>query len=151
MADVLGVLNVSLTQIEPGHMVFDPALEADFVLVYGLLYHLEDPVRLLRLASQLTRKHILIETEVAGRIEDGHFRNQRDMDGMFSLSPDYSDHTVGGSANLALVPSVNALTLIMRTLGFADIKILAFESDDYEPFRGKSRVMVYGAKSPPNT
>jgi tRNA (mo5U34)-methyltransferase len=150
MADVLGILNVTLTQIDLRHLVFDPALEADFVLVYGLLYHLEDPVRLLRLASQLTRKHILIETEVAGRIEDGHFRNQRDVDGMFSLSPDYPDQTVGGSVNLALVPSVHALTLIMRTLGFVDIKILEFDSDDYEQFRHKSRVMVYGAKNAHN-
>jgi cephalosporin hydroxylase len=151
MADVLDLHNVTFTQIDLRQLVFNPALIADFVLIYGLLYHLEDPVHLLRLASQLARRHLLIETQVfpydlTGRIEDGYFENQRNVEGVFSLSPDFPHHSVGGSTNLALVPSVNALISIMRTLDFVDVKVLEFDRDDYEQFRRGSRVIVYGEK-----
>jgi tRNA (mo5U34)-methyltransferase len=150
--DILDVPNVSLTQIDLGNLAFNPSLQADFVLLYGLLYHLENPIRLLRLASQMTRKHILIETQVfpydlMGRIEDGFFEHQRDVNGVLSLSPDYPDQGVGGSTSLALVPSVNALTSILWTLGFEKIEFLEFQKGDYEQFRRGARVIVYGQKS----
>ena len=151
MADVLDVSNVTFTQIDFSDMVFEPSLVADFVLVYGLLYHVEDPIRLLRLASQLTRQHILIETQVfpydmTGRIEDGHFQNLRNVEGVFSLSPDYPQASVGGTTNLALIPSVNSLMCILRSLGFTYVEALEFDADDYEQFFRGSRIIIYGDK-----
>lgn len=124
---------------------------ADFVLVYGLLYHLEDPIHTLRLAAALARKHILIETQVfpydiTGPLEDGHYTRQRPVQGVFSLSADYAAHREGGSTDLALVPSLNALLFLMKTFGFTEIEVLKPDPDDYEQFTRGARVVVYGAK-----
>jgi tRNA (mo5U34)-methyltransferase len=111
ITDVLGVRNVEYIRADLQKMEFDQSLVADFVLVYGLIYHLENPIHAIRLASQLCRKHILVETQVfpyniSGMLEDGNYTNLRRVEGVFSLSPDYSHGREGGSTDIALVPSL---------------------------------------------
>lgn len=152
ITSLLGISNIEYQQCNLLDMKPDQALLADFVLLYGLLYHLEEPIRVLRLAAQLTRQHILVETQVfpfdiSGRIEDGHYQWLRPVNGVFSLSPDYGQKREGGNSDLAIVPSVNALLFLLKHLGFNRTHILDANSDDYEQFRRGSRVIVYGAKS----
>jgi tRNA (mo5U34)-methyltransferase len=147
----LGIHNVEYTEADLQYLSYSEDLRAEFVLVYGLLYHLENPIQILRLASRLSRRHILIETQVfpfdlSGKIEDGHYLWQRELRGVFGLAPDYSHGREGGSTDLALVPSLNALLFLLRTFGFADIRVIAPDQDDYEQFRRGSRVIVYGEK-----
>ena len=151
MMRALGVSNTEFKRADLQTMtgLEDPG--ADFVLVYGLLYHLEDPIHTIRLASKLARKHILIETQVfpydvSGKIEDGNFHNQRDVQGVFSLSVDYAANREGGSTDLALVPSLNALMFLLRTFGFAQVMVVPPDPGDYEQFSRGARVIVYGAK-----
>ena len=68
------------------------------------------------------------------------------MQGVFSLSADYSTAREGGSTDLALVPSLNALLFLLRTFGFETLHVLESAPDDYEQFRRGSRVVVYGSK-----
>ena len=128
ISDVLGVRNVEYVEADLQHMEFDPSLSADFVLVFGLMYHLEDPIHVLRLASQLCHRHILIETQVfpydvSGRLEDGSFYNQRPIEGVFGLAPDAPAARLGGSTEWALVPSLNALLSLLRAFGFKQIEV----------------------------
>jgi tRNA (mo5U34)-methyltransferase len=125
--------------------------KADFILCYGLLYHLENPIQLLRLASQLTTKHILIETQVfpfdiSGNIEDGHFKWQRPVNGVFALSPDYGNRREGGNTEYAVIPSLNTILSLLKDFGFNFLKIIEFNDDDYEQFNRGSRVIIYGEK-----
>ena len=148
---LLSAHNVTYESADLQSMKFEEKYAADFVLVYGLLYHLENPIYTLRLASELSRKHILIETQVfpydvSGRIEDGHYEWQREVHGVFSLSVDYAARREGGSTDIALVPSLNALIFLLRTFGFDTVEILKPDADDYEQFRRGSRVVVYGRK-----
>ena len=148
---LLGITNVEYRHANILEMKAGDEMQADFVLVFGLLYHLEEPIRVLRLASQLTRRHILIETQVfpydiSGRIEDGSYGWQRSVAGVFSLSVDYGDRREGGSSDLAIVPSLNALIFLLRHFGFNVVQVLDFGADDYEQFRRGSRVIVYAAK-----
>lgn len=150
----LGIENTSYVEVDLQRMRYDQSLCADFVLVYGLIYHLENPIHVLRLAAELSRRHLLVETQVfpydvSGRIEDGHYQWQRAVEGVFSLSADYSTHRDGGSTDLALIPSLNALMFLLRTFGFEQLQVLAPDQDDYEQFCRGSRVVVYGSKSPP--
>ena len=147
----LGINNVIYCEADLQRMTHDDQLCADLVLVYGLIYHLENPIHTLRLAAGLSRKHILIETQVfpydvSGRLEDGHYQWQRAVEGVFSLSSDYSQAREGGSTDLALVPSLNALLFLLRTFGFQDLHVLEPDPGDYEQFRRGSRVVVYGSK-----
>jgi tRNA (mo5U34)-methyltransferase len=151
MTDLLGVTNLSFRQADLQRMEYDPTLQADFVLIYGLIYHLENPIHVLRLASALARRHVLIETQVfpydlSGRIENGHFMSQREAHGVFSLSADASETREGGSTDLALVPSLNALLFILRRLGFPEIEVIRPDTDDYEQFRRGSRVIIYAGR-----
>lgn len=147
----LNINNVEFRQTDLQKTGFDAGLSADFVVCYGLLYHLENPIHTIRLASQLARKHILIETqvyphEVSGLLEDGHYLWQRPIEGVFALTADYSQAREGGSTDIALVPSLNALVSLLRTFGFKEIHVLPRQQGDYEQFARGSRVIVYGSK-----
>lgn len=151
ITDVLNVGDVEYRWADLQAMPYDPAQTADFVLLYGLIYHLENPVHTLRLASQMTRRHILIETQVfpydiSGLIEDGFFTNQRRLEGVFGVAPDYSWGREGGSTDIALIPSLNALLFLMRGFGFTKIEVLPRDPADYEQFARGTRVVVYGQK-----
>lgn len=151
ITDVLGFGNVEYVHADLQKATFDPASQADFVLVFGLIYHLENPIHALRLASQLCRRHILVETQIlpyalSGSVEDGSYDNLRPVNGVFALCPDYPAGREGGSTALALVPSLNALVFLLRDFGFSEIEVLSPEPDDYEQFRRGSRVIIYGRK-----
>jgi tRNA (mo5U34)-methyltransferase len=151
ITEALGVGNVRFVEADLQQMPFDSALCADFVLVYGLIYHMEDPIHVLRLAAQLCRQHILVETQifpydVSGRVEDGFYNNLRPVNGVFGLVPDYPQGREGGSTDLALVPSLNALLFLLRCFGFAETEVIPAQLDDYEQFCRGSRVIVYGRK-----
>jgi tRNA (mo5U34)-methyltransferase len=152
ITELLGVRNIEYSQVDLQTASFDETMVVDFVLLYGLIYHLENPVHTIRLASRMSRKHILIETQVfpydvSGRLEDGHYANMRRIEGVFGLTPDYSSHREGGSTDIALVPSLNALLFLLRTFGFTETVVLPSGPDDYEQFRRGSRVVVYGQKA----
>lgn len=143
-----GYRQMNLLQVAPAE---EPSLAADFVLLYGLLYHLEDPLRLLRLACRLARRHILLETQVlpydlSGRVEDGSYQWQRDIHGSFGLVEDYSERREGGSAEFALVPSVNALRYLLQRLGCKEVRVLPARATDHEQFRRGARVIIHGIK-----
>ena len=151
MTELFGVANIEYVEADLGKLSFDPALRADFVLVYGLIYHLEDPIGLLRLASRLCRTHILVETQVfpydiSGMVENGAYDSQRPVAGVFALTADNPASPEGGTTELALVPSLNALLSLLRGFGFAEIEVLPPAPGDYEQFRRGSRVIVYGRK-----
>ena len=123
----------------------------DFVLVFGLLYHLENPVHALRVACSHSRRHIMIDSqifpyEITGRIEDSAYMHQRPVHGVMALTPDYSAHREGGSTDWALVPSLGALTHLLRDFGFGQIEVLAPLPDDYEQFRRGNRVMIHAQR-----
>jgi tRNA (mo5U34)-methyltransferase len=124
---------------------------ADFVLCYGLLYHVENPIQVLRKLSALTRKAIGIEThvlpfQISGPLEDGHYLWQRELTGMFGLCRDYSHSKEGGLTDVALVPSRDALVFLLKEFGFNTINFYQPVPDDYEQFVRRSRVIVFAEK-----
>lgn len=150
---LLGLPNVRFRQMDL--LKVDAAEEAglisDFVLLYGLLYHVEDPLRLLRLACHMARRHILLETQVLpydliGRVEDGSYLWQRDVLGCFGLVEDYRERREGGSAEFALVPSLNALLYLLRRFGCTEVRVLPSRATDHEQFRRGARVIIHGIK-----
>lgn len=124
---------------------------ADFVLCFGLLYHVENPVQIIRKLADLTKKAVCIETQIfphdfTGSIEDGSYLWQRELQGMFGLCVDYSGRPEGGLTDLALVPSRYALGFLLKQFGFKKIDFYEPESDDYEQFTRNQRVIVFAEK-----
>jgi tRNA (mo5U34)-methyltransferase len=152
IAQALGVSNVEYIKADLQKLKLEPSMMADFVLVYGLIYHLENPIHAIRLASQMCRKHILIETQVlgydiSGMVEDGHYMGLRKVEGIFGLVADYSQRREGGSTDFALVPSLNSVLYLLKIFGFTEISVLPSSPNDYEQFYRQRRVIVYGCKS----
>jgi hypothetical protein len=152
IAATLGVENITFRLGDLQTMPLDVGIPAaHFVLVYGLLYHLENPIHVLRLAARLCTNHILVETQVttfdvSGKIEDGYYLWQRDIGGTFVLAADYCNSREGGSTDFALIPSLSALIFLLKGLGFCHVEVLLPDRGDYEQFMRQSRVLVYGRK-----
>ena len=138
---MIGVKNIEYVAADLQTMAFDPAQTADFVLLYGLIYHLEDPVHTIRLASQMARKHILIETQVfpydiSGQLEDGHYKHMRPI--AWSVRPDFGSCLANARAARPTSPScliLNALLFLLHNFGFSEVFVLPSADDDYEQFR----------------
>lgn len=131
--------------------LWDEKNHADFVLCFGLLYHVENPVRIIRKLASLSKKFLCIETqvlpyEVNGPIEDGSYVWQRDLNGLFGLCVDYSYRPEGGLTDLALVPSRQALDFLLKQFGFRNVTFYKPQHDDYEQFVRNHRVIVLAEK-----
>ncbi|SDW09996.1 Ubiquinone/menaquinone biosynthesis C-methylase UbiE [Nitrosomonas eutropha] len=125
--------------------------DADFVLCYGLLYHVENPIEVLRKISALARRAVCIETQVlpfslSCPIEDGSYQWQRDIHGLFGLCVDYSQSPEGGITDLALIPSKNGLEFLLRQFGFNSVSYYDPELVDYEQFVRGHRIIVFAEK-----
>ncbi|MGZ8157353.1 MAG: class I SAM-dependent methyltransferase [Methylobacter sp.] len=124
---------------------------ADFVLCFGLLYHVENPIQILRKLALLAKKAVCIETQVlpfnlSGPIEDGSYLWQRELNGLFGLCVDYSDRAEGGLTDLALIPSRQCLEFLLKQFGFKTVNFYTPESNDYEQFVRGHRVIVFAEK-----
>jgi tRNA (mo5U34)-methyltransferase len=124
---------------------------ADFVLCFGLLYHVENPIQIMRRLAALTKKALCIETQVLpyeliGKVEDGCHLWQRDLNGLFGLCVDYSETPEGGLTDLALVPSRQALDFLLKQFGFRTVAFYKPHPDDYEQYARNHRVIVLAEK-----
>lgn len=149
ISDVLGkgTIDYQHSSVEQ----WDSKNKVDFVLCFGLLYHIENPVEVLRKLAILTEKTICIETQILpnsleGSIEDGSYMWQRDLQGMFGLCIDYSKRPEGGMTDLALVPSRNALEFLLKQFGFKTVNFYKPVADDYEQFTRNHRVILFADK-----
>lgn len=131
----------------------DPAKLGSFdvVLMYGLLYHLENPVGAIRLARALARRICLVETQVApgltGPIEWGSAQWTKNVAGSFAVIEEAdSEHvqTVPGAMPVVLVPSLEALLYVMRCAGFSRVEVVTPPANAYEQFVRGKRVVVAG-------
>ncbi|HET7730258.1 MAG TPA: class I SAM-dependent methyltransferase [Usitatibacter sp.] len=119
----------------------------DVTLMLGLLYHLENPVRVLRLARAVTRKVMVIESQVvphlSGMVDWGSYRFQRPMVGNFGII-DETEETHASEASvhgICLAPSIETLEWLLRRVGFKRVERLLPPPDGYEQLVGHKRAM----------
>jgi hypothetical protein len=119
----------------------------DVTLMLGLLYHLENPVRVLRLARAVTRKVMIIETQVvphmSGIVDWGSWRFQRHMVGAFGII-DETEETHASEASvhgICLAPSIETLEWLLRRVGFKRVERLLPPPDGYEQLVAHKRAM----------
>lgn len=121
---------------------------ADFVLLYGVIYHLENPVSLLRKAASLTSRVLLIETQclnfdIEAKIDWGTYESQKKVQGVFGVVSDDPEAREGGMTEIALVPSLNALVSVLKTMGFSTItKIPVLDRKCEQFYRDRRAILL---------
>lgn len=147
MADVLGVGTFSTRKADLEDAKAAEIGVHDVTLMLGLLYHLENPVRVLRLARAVTRKVMVIETQVvphmSGIVDWGSWRFQRHMVGAFGII-DETEETHASEASvhgICLAPSIETLEWLLKRVGFARVERLMPPADGYEQLVAHKRVM----------
>jgi SAM-dependent methyltransferase len=143
--------NNSVEFVETSVEAWLSPIQADFVLCFGLLYHVENPIQIIRTIAGLTKSMLCIESQILplelnGYVEDGNYMWQRELKGSFGICKDYSHAPEGGLTNIALVPSKTALEFLLREFGFSSIKYYLPEDGDYEQFIRGQRVIIYAEK-----
>ena len=139
-ADGIQLFNMKVEDLNPEN-------KYDLVLCYGLLYHTENPMGMLRKLSGLCRKTLIIETQIfpfdiTGSIEDGSYQWLRPVHGMFALCKDYSHSPEGGVTDIAIVPSRGAIEYSLRQFEFKSLSIFSPKKDDFEQFVRGHRIII---------
>jgi ubiquinone/menaquinone biosynthesis C-methylase UbiE len=150
---VYGMSNLEFTQVDVTGMNVKEFEPADIVLLFGLLYHLEDPVGVLRKAAQLTQRVLLVETQtipldMRGTIDWGNYRDSTEVYGAFGIVADDPQNQEGGLSEIALVPGREGLIHILKRLGFSKVEQIPPPKDAYEQFPSGKRIMVACHVSP---
>ncbi|NJD87156.1 MAG: DUF1698 domain-containing protein [Betaproteobacteria bacterium] len=119
----------------------------DITLMLGLLYHLENPVRALRLARAVTRKALYLETQVVphmtAMVDWGSYAFQRRMVGVFGIVDEIGEEHApeAGVGGICLAPSIESLEWLLRKVGFASVERLVPPAGGYEQHVGEKRAM----------
>ncbi|MBW4576931.1 MAG: class I SAM-dependent methyltransferase [Aphanothece sp. CMT-3BRIN-NPC111] len=109
--------------------IFDVDISSEFgvVLLLGIIYHVENPLGLLRKAASLTSKFLFVETQLC---QSGHkipfgrgTPNQYSQGGSYFVLHHEKDEqnplaSIGG---FSLVPNLSAIVEILRELGFQSV------------------------------
>jgi tRNA (mo5U34)-methyltransferase len=120
----------------------------DISLMLGLLYHVENPVRILRLARAVTRKVCVIETQVvpnmSGVVDWGAYHFQRPMVASFGIIDETAEtHAPEASYHgICVTPSYEALIWLLHRVGFSRVDRLTVPTGGYEQLVSGKRVMV---------
>jgi tRNA (mo5U34)-methyltransferase len=122
----------------------------DLCLLFGILYHVENIVGVLRLARAVTRRLCLIETQVCpelkGGVDWGSHHSVKQICGTIVMVDETSELSAGNrEANvspISLVPSVDALRFLLGKLGFQQIDLVTPPADAYSQLLTGKRVVI---------
>lgn len=121
----------------------------EIVLLLGLLYHVENPMLVLRKARELTSARCIIDTQITrfnSKIEmgfgcTGFDRETLDSIGIIEES-NYKDDITASVTGLSFIPNKSALLTMLRHAGFSDVKVIEPFSDSYEQYRNFDRLIL---------
>lgn len=125
----------------------------DVVVCYGLLYHVEHPVGLLRLCRQLIGEQggaCVVETQVvpnlSGNVDWGSYEYVKPLKGIMGLIDESDELQVpeASTTGICMAPSLEGLMWMMERVGFRQVVHIRARDDAYEQHRFGKRVVVAG-------
>ncbi len=120
----------------------------DLVLMMGLLYHQENPIRCLRQAARVCDDMLVVETQVVDEVDGETEWGRRDCvlpyKGHFAVLDEsiFDDNLETGTTPLVLCPSPRALVSVLHHLGFPRVETLSAPADGNEQLVRGKRVVV---------
>jgi tRNA (mo5U34)-methyltransferase len=122
-ADRLELRQADVFEIDPATLG-----KYDVVLVLGLIYHVENPMGVLRLARACTRGLCVVESQLTQQVEpivhgNGRTDELREADGSFAVVIEVGDNPLASTGHvLSLVPNRTALAQMAHMAGFATVE-----------------------------
>jgi hypothetical protein len=110
----------------------------DVVLLLGLIYHVENPMGVVRLARACTRGLCVVETQLTRQVDaivhgNGRAGKLHESAGSFAVVVEQADNTLASTGRvLSLVPNRTALEQMVRMAGFDQVEF-ATARDDHNP------------------
>jgi hypothetical protein len=110
----------------------------DVVLVLGLIYHVENPMGVLRLARGCTRRLCVIESQLTRQTQPivhglGQTGQLHESEGSFAVQLERGDNALASTGRvLSLIPNRKALAQMAQVAGF-DILEFATARPDHNP------------------
>lgn len=110
----------------------------DVVLLLGLIYHVENPMGVLRLARACTRRLCVVETQLTRQVDpivhgNGRAGKFHESEGSFAVVIEAGDNTLASTGKvMSLVPNRTALVQMAHMAGFDDVEF-AVARDDHNP------------------
>lgn len=110
----------------------------DVTLFKGIFYHLPDPITGLKVAADLTRELLVLNTATRTRLPDG----------MLSMAEEGSTQLMSGVYGLNWFPTGPVvLKRILRWMGFTDVRLVWWKKDQAaQETRGLGRIEIVAAK-----
>jgi tRNA (mo5U34)-methyltransferase len=124
----------------------------DVVFLLGIIYHVENPIGLIRKAAAAATRYLFVETQLCrpqttipyGWGIPGVHHQAADCFAMFAEPHDHNPLSAMGS--LSLIPNLPAVTTVMRHCGFRDV-VQLFPGAVREPqYDAVDRVVLVGCK-----
>lgn len=105
----------------------------DVTLFKGIFYHLPDPIRGLKVATDLTREVLILDTALRTDLPDGMLAaSSEDTEGVMSGVYGLNWHLTG--------PGV--LEHVLRWMGFADVKLVSLRPNPRRENLGRLRMVA---------
>jgi len=121
----------------------------DLVLFLGLLYHIENPMLILRKVRDLTRKLCVIDTQITrfnDKITMGWGIKENDKETFDSIAlveeKTFENSITGSITGLSFVPNKSSLLKMLKYAGFQQVEILDFQQDSHEQYVNSDRIIV---------
>ena len=126
----------------------------DIIVLFGLLYHVENPVKVLRLVHAITKDVCLIETQIAPHISGptdwGSYLFNKEIKGCFALVDEKMESVIDAPeasiSSISLFPSLEGLKWMLKTIGFSRVELIKPEEHHYEQLRFGKRSVVAAYK-----
>lgn len=154
VAEQLGIGGLRFEQADAEELDASGYGEFPLVLCYGLLYHVENPMRVLRRLHTLTGELLVLETQVVDEVEGvtewGSREWTREFHGVLAVIDETGEYREGnaetGATPVVTCPSPRALRFLLQAAGFRDVMQLEPPPDAYEQLARGKRVVVTARK-----
>ncbi len=99
---------------------------ADVVLLLGIIYHVEDPIRLIRRAAAAAQRVLFVETQLLKPHEPLRFgwgtpEARESQDAFAMIREDPATNDLSSARGFSLVPNASAVVSVLRDIGFRSI------------------------------
>lgn len=121
----------------------------DLVFVLGLLYHVENPMLILRKIKSLTNGFCVFDTQINRFDSDvtmgfgctGFDKQSKDLIAIIK-EPDFEENITASITGLSFVPNKSGLFTMLKEVGFTKIEQIEPFTDSYEQYTTHDRIIV---------